>query len=428
MERLMQYVWQHRLWPQTHLHTVDGLPVQIIDPGRLNTDSGPDFFNAKIVIDGHMWAGDVEIHVRASDWHRHGHDNDPAYDSVILHIVDRDDTAIKRSNGEIIPQMQMACTPDFNRRYSELVDRADRDIPCAQSIAEMPKIYIADWIESLAFERIYDKTTRIESLLERSEGDWETACYATIARGLGFGVNGDPFERLALATPLMFIGRHCDSLATIEALLFGQSGLLDPTSPTPDSYAATLQREYAFLAHKFNLRPLQSPGWKMARMRPANFPHRRIATLAALLYGGTRMMGRLLEIRTPDDAYKMFAPPLTGYWCNRYSFGAPTVNTGTALSRTSINGLIINAVVPLQYAYALAHDDSSLADRAIALLESLPPERNVIIESFANAGLKSDNAFTPQGIIQLRRAYCETRKCLYCRIGHRMLASKCPRE
>lgn len=428
MERLMQYVWQHRLWPQTHLHTVDGLPVQIIDPGRLNTDSGPDFFNAKVIIDGHMWAGDIEIHVKASDWHRHGHDNDPAYDSVILHIVDRDDTAIKRSNGEIIPQMQMACTPDFNRRYSELVDRADRDIPCAQSIAEMPKIYIADWIESLAFERIYDKTTRIESLLERSGGDWETACYATIARGLGFGVNGDPFERLALATPLMFIGRHCDSLATIEALLFGQSGLLDPTSPTPDSYAATLQREYAFLAHKFNLRPLQSPGWKMARMRPANFPHRRIATLAALLHRGTRMMGRLLEIRTPDDAYKMFAPPLTGYWSNRYSFGAPTTNTGTALSRTSTNGLIINAVVPLQYAYALAHDDTSLADRAIALLESLPPEKNVIIESFANAGLKSDNAFTSQGIIQLRRAYCETRKCLYCRIGHRMLASKCPRE
>lgn len=428
MERLMQYVWQHRLWPQTHLHTVDGLPVQIIDPGRLNTDSGPDFFNAKVIIDGHMWAGDIEIHVKASDWHRHGHDNDPAYDSVILHIVDRDDTAIKRSNGEIIPQMQMACTPDFNRRYSELVDRADRDIPCAQSIAEMPKIYIADWIESLAFERIYDKTTRIESLLERSGGDWETACYATIARGLGFGVNGDPFERLALATPLMFIGRHCDSLTTIEALLFGQSGLLDPTSPTPDSYVASLQREYAFLAHKFNLRPLQSPGWKMARMRPANFPHRRIATLAALLHGGTRMMGRLLEIRTPDDAYKMFSPPLTGYWSNRYSFGAPTTNTGTALSRTSTNGLIINAVVPLQYAYALAHDDSTLADRAIALLESLPPERNVIIESFANAGLKSDNAFTSQGIIQLRRAYCETRKCLYCRIGHRMLASKCPRE
>ncbi len=428
MERLMQYVWQHRLWPQSHLHTVDGLPVQIIDPGRLNTDAGPDFFNAKIIIDGHTWAGDIEIHVRASDWHRHGHDNDPAYDSVILHIVDRDDTAIQRSNGETIPQMQMPCTPDFNRLYSDLVNRADRDIPCAQSIAEMPKIYLADWIESLAFERIYDKTSRIESILNRTDGDWETACYATIARGLGFGVNGDPFERLALATPLMFIGRHCDSLTTIEALLFGQSGLLDQTTPTTDSYAATLQREYAFLAHKFNLRPLQSPGWKMARMRPANFPHRRIATLAAMLHSGTRMMSRLLEIRTPDDAYLMFSPSLTGYWANRYSFGAATANTGTPLSRTSINGLIINAVVPLQHAYAMAHDDSVLADRSIALLESLPPERNTIVESFASAGLKADNAFTSQGVIQLRRAYCETRKCLYCRIGHRMLAAKCPRK
>ena len=428
MERLMQYVWQHRLWPQTHLHTVDGLPVQIIDPGRLNTDAGPDFFNAKIVIDGHTGAGDIEIHVRASDWHRHGHDNDPAYDSVILHVVDRDDTAIKRSNGETIPQMQMSCTPDFHRRYNDLVNRADRDIPCAQSITEMPKIYISDWIESLAFERIYDKTTRIESILQRAGGDWETACYATIARGLGFGVNGDPFERLALATPLMFIGRHCDSLTTIEALLFGQSGLLDPTAPTPDGYTASLQREYAFMAHKFDLRPLQSPGWKLARMRPANFPHRRIATLAALLHSGTRMMSRILEIRTRDDAYAMFSPSLTGYWINHYNFGPTSPNTGSPLSRTSINGLIINAVVPLQHAYAMAHNDTELADRAIALLESLPPEKNIIVESFANVGLKADNAFTSQGVIQLRRAYCETRKCLYCRIGHRMLAAKCPRK
>ena len=292
----MQYVWQHRLWPHSHLRTVDGLPVQIIDPGKLNTDAGPDFFNAKIVIDGRKWAGDVEIHVRASDWHRHGHDDDPAYDSVILHVVDRDDTAIRRSNGEIIPQLQMACTPDFSRRYNDLVGRADRDLPCAATIASMPGIYMADWLESLAFERIYSKTDRIDGLLSRMGGDWESACYITIARSLGFGINGDPFERLAISTPLMFIAKHCDSLLTIEALLFGQSGLLD--AAPADSYVESLRREYAFMAHKFGLKPLQSPGWKMARMRPANFPHRRIATLAALLHGGTRMMSRLLEIRS----------------------------------------------------------------------------------------------------------------------------------
>ena len=421
----MQYVWQHRLWPHSHLRTVDGLPVQIIDPGKLNTDAGPDFFNAKIVIDGRKWAGDVEIHVRASDWHRHGHDDDPAYDSVILHVVDRDDTAIRRSNGEIIPQLQMACTPDFSRRYNDLVGRADRDLPCAATIASMPGIYMADWLESLAFERIYSKTDRIDGLLSRMGGDWESACYITIARSLGFGINGDPFERLAISTPLMFIAKHCDSLLTIEALLFGQSGLLD--AAPADSYVESLRREYAFMAHKFGLKPLQSPGWKMARMRPANFPHRRIATLAALLHGGTRMMSRLLEISNAADPAALFSPELTGYWANRYSFGAAGGNTGTALSQSSVAGLIINAVVPLQIAYAQTHDNTALSDRAVGLLESLPAERNVIVDAFRHAGIRVDNAFISQSVIQLRRAYCETRKCLFCRIGHRMLAAHCPR-
>lgn len=426
MERLMQYVWQHRLWPHTHLRTVDGLPVQIIDPGRLNTDAGPDFFNAKVVIGGKTWAGNVEIHVRASDWHRHGHDGDPAYDSVILHVVDRDDTAIRRSNGEIIPQMRMACTPDFNRRYNELVARADRDIPCAESIASMKSVYLTDWLESLAFERIHSKTDRIEGLLQRSGGDWETACYVTVARCLGFGVNGDPFERLALSTPLLFIAKHCDSLLTIESLLFGQSGLLE--SAPADPYVESLRREYSFMAHKFGLRRPQSLGWKMARMRPANFPHRRIATLAALLHGETRMMSRVLKVRTLNDAAELFSPELTGYWANRYIFGAPSANTGASLSRSSVAGLTINAVVPLQYAYGTAHDDSAMTDRAIDLLESLPAERNVIVDAFSHAGIKVANAFLSQSVIQLRRAYCEPRKCLYCRIGHRMLAARCPRD
>lgn len=422
----MQYVWQHRLWPHSHLRTVDGLPVQIIDPGRLNTDSGPDFFNAKVSIDGKTWAGDVEIHVRASDWHRHGHDNDPAYDSVILHVVDRDDTAIRRSNGEIIPQMRMACAPDFNRCYHELVARADRDLPCAASIAEMKPVYLTDWLESLTFERIYSKTDRIDNLLQRSGGDWETACYVTIARCLGFGVNGDPFERLALSTPLMFIAKHCDSLPTIEALLFGQSGFLD--SAPGDPYVESLRREYTFMAHKFGMRRPQSLGWKMARMRPANFPHRRIATLAALLHEGTRMMSRILSVRNIDDAVAIFSPRLTGYWADRYIFGVPSANTGASLSRSSVAGIVINAVVPLQYAYGTAHDDRAMTDRAIELLESLPAERNVIVDAFSRAGIKISNAFLSQSVIQLRRAYCEPRKCLYCRIGHRMLAARCPRD
>lgn len=422
----MQYVWQHRLWPHSRLRTVDGRLVRIIDPGRLNTDAGPDFFNAKIAIDGRIWAGDVEIHVRASDWHRHGHDKDPAYDSVILHVVDRDDTAIHRRNGEIIPQMQMACTPDFNRRYARLVETADRDLPCAETIVDMPSVYTADWIDALAFERIYAKADHINRILDRFGGDWDSTAYVTLARCLGFGLNGEPFERLALSVPLMFIAKHCDSLLTIEALLFGQSGLLD--TARADDYTTRLQKEYAFMCHKFGLRRPQPLGWKMSRMRPANFPHRRIATLAALLHDAPRLMSRILETDTPDKAADLFTVNLTGYWINHYTFGAPSSGATQSLSRSSVVGLAINAIAPLKMAYGMAHDDSRLTDGAIALLQSLPPERNSIVDMFKNTGIKLTDAFSTQGVIQLRREYCNPRKCLYCRIGHRMLAARTPRD
>lgn len=424
----MQYVWQHRLWPQQELRTVDGRKLRIIDPGRLNTDAGPDFFNAKISIDGCVWAGDIEIHVRASDWHRHGHDGDPAYDSVILHVVDRDDEPIKRRNGETIPQMQMSCTPDFHLRYSALVDRADRDLPCAQTIREMPPVYLSDWLDSLAFERLYDKTDRIGRLLERFGSDWESVAYVVLARCLGFGINGEPFERLALSLPMMFIARHSDSLMSVEALMFGQSGLTDNVEH-PDDYTARLIAEYDFMAHKFGLKKPQSLGWKMSRMRPANFPHRRIAILAAIMHRGWRLMSRILEIENVEQATELLSAELTGYWTTHYTFGAASAGAPTSMSRSSVTGLIINAVVPLQHAYAMAHKDTALADRAVELLQSLPPEHNAIVDMFIHAaGLRLSSAFATQSVIQLRRAYCEPRKCLYCRIGHRLLAARVPRH
>lgn len=420
MERLMQYVWQHRLWQPAMMMTVDGRRVSVLDPGRLNTDAGPDFFNAKVRIDGHVWAGDVEIHVRASDWHRHHHDGDPAYDSVILHVVDYDDAMIRRSDGEVIPQLRMPCAPEFHRLYSAMVSRSDIDLPCGGSIAEIPPVYMSDWMSALAYERLYTKTDRLSGLLDRLAGDWESVCYVTVARALGFGINGDPFERLALSVPRMMIGKHRDSLLTVEALLLGQSGLLPESG---DSYSQALKREYEYMAHKFGMRAPQSLGWKMARMRPANFPQRRIALLAALMTDGNRLMSRVLEVRTSDDAARLLNPPMSEYWKHHYTFGAASERACGAMSRASVNGLIINAIVPLMFGYGQAHDDPTLTDRAIDLLSQLPPESNSLVEMFARAGLKADNAMTSQALIQLRRAYCETHKCLYCRIGHRLLAS-----
>ena len=427
MERLMQYIWQHRLWIQHNLSTVDGRRVRILDPGRLNTDSGPDFFNAKIAIDGHTWAGDVEIHVSASDWHRHGHDGDRAYDSVILHVVDRDDTIIHRSNGELIPQMRMPCQPQFREHYNMLVSRSDIDLPCATELRSLPALHSGAWLDSLAFERLYDKAERIESILRRTNGDWESAAFVTIARSLGFGTNGDPFERLAMSLPLVLIGKHSDSLTSIEALLFGQSGLLDdPRAFGP--YADRLRQEYRYLAHKFGLKRPEGMIWKMSRMRPAGFPHRRIATLAAMLFGGFRMLAAILETESLDDAVRLFSPDLSPFWNCHYNFGAEQQGAVSAFSRASVAGLVINSVIPLQMAYGLTHDDNSLCDRAVELLHTLAPEKNSIVTLFERAGIKARDAFMTQALIQLRRNYCEPHKCLYCRIGHRMLAALSRRE
>lgn len=421
MERLMQYVWQHRLWVQPDMRTVDGRRILVLDPGQLNTDAGPDFFNAKVIIDGQTWVGDVEIHVRASDWHRHGHDGDKAYDSVILHVVERDDTLIKRPDGETIPQLRMPCCADFSEKYNYMVGRSDIDLPCAGFLPEIPSLHITDWMESLAYERLYDKAGHILELVERLSGDWESACYVTVARALGFSVNGDPFERLALSLPLRFIGKHSDSLFTIEALLFGQSGLLPEHSPE-GSYPAQLMREYSFMVHKFGLVPPQSLQWKMSRMRPANFPHRRIALLAAMLHGGFQLMSRIISVQSVEDASHILNPTLSGFWKTHYTFGAPSAHVGDNLSRSSVNGLIINAIVPIIFAYAQFRADDELASRAVSFLLLLPPEQNHISTLFKNVGLPMRDAFHTQAAVQLRRQYCQQHKCLYCRIGHRTLS------
>lgn len=424
MERLMQYIWQHRLWPVAEMTTVDGERVSVIDPGRLNTDSGPDFFNAKLSIRGQMWAGDVEIHVRATDWYRHHHDRDRAYDSVVLHVVGKDDGRVTRPDGRVIPQLRMNCAADFHQHYRALVAGAASELPCHEEIAAMPPVHLRSWIDSLAYERLYAKTGRIERYLTHFSGDWESVCFVTLARSLGFGTNSEPFERLALSVPLKFLGKHSDSQLSLEALLFGQAGLLDSVAET-DPYITLLKREYAFLAHKFSLSKPGCLGWKMSRMRPANFPHRRIAFLALMAFGGFRMMSRIVGLRKAEDVAKLFNAELIGYWSSHYTFNSQLDSSrAVALGRNAVDVLTINTVVPLLHAYGSATGDSMLCDVAVGMLQEMRAESNSVVTLFGKHGLKCDDAFTSQAVLQLRREYCEPRKCLYCRIGHRMLSKR----
>jgi len=422
MEGLLQYIWQHRLWLSEDMVTNDGRRVRVIDPGLLNTDAGPDFFNAKVEIDGHLWVGNVEIHVRASDWKRHHHDEDPAYDSVILHVVEKDDAPVHRINGELIPQVELRVSPRFNECYDRLIN-ATVELPCAARIKEVPQLTVTEWIEALAFERLHGKVDRVRELYDRYNGSWEDICYVMLARTLGFGINNDAFERLARVTPLRLLHKHSDSILQVEALLLGQAGLLNGAHDS-ETYYQQLTREYAFLANKFSLRPIEGSAWRLFRSRPQNFPYRRIALLAQFVHGGFNLMNDILDAAGDTSALReLFDIELSGYWATHYSFGKPSPSAGRALSSGSIDIVLINVVAPLYYARGEMTDDYTMTDRAIELLEDLRPERNSIVTMFQNAGIRCDNALTSQALIQLRRSYCEARKCIYCRLGHRLLAT-----
>lgn len=427
MEQLMQYVWQHRLWRSEDMTTNDGRRVRVLDPGLLNRDAGPDFFNAKIEIDGRVWVGNVEIHVRASDWRRHGHDTDKAYDNVILHVVDKDDAPVYRTNGERIPQLVLQVSPRFGERYAQLVD-ARVELPCASQLANVPQLTITEWMEALAFERLHAKVERIREWWNLYSGSWEDICYVALSRALGFGINSDAMERLARRTPLRLLHKHSDSLLQVEALLLGQAGLLDDEALLTDHYYAQLRREYAFLRNKFSLEPMEAEVWKMFRIRPQNFPHRRIALLAHYVQGGFRLMRQILDTHGEKALRELFQVELKGYWATRYGFGKESPIAARALSNGSIDIVLINLVAPLYYAYGELTDDYAMTDRAVSLLEELKPEQNAIVAAFGAAGIKAKDALMSQAIIQLKRGYCEPRKCIYCKIGHRLLKEAAHRE
>lgn len=417
----MQYVWKHRLWRSEDMVTNTGKKVRVVDPGLLNTDAGPDFFNAKIEIDGHMWVGNVEMHYRATDWKRHRHDSDKAYDSVILHVVAKDDAPVRRTNGELIPQLVLEVSPQFNADYASLVG-ATIEVPCATKIKQVPHLTIVEWVEGLAFERLHGKVERIHQLLNSFNGSWEDVCYVTLARNFGFGINNDAFERLARRTPLRLLGKHSDSVLQIEALLFGQAGMLDAQKPGMDSYYNQLCTEYAFLSNKFQLTPMEKESWKLFRIRPQNFPYRRIAMLAQFIEGGFRMMNRILEAEGEKEMRALFEVELSGYWTKHYTFGKPNERATATLSRSSIDIILINTVAPLLYAYGELTGNYEMTDKAIRLLEDLRAENNSIVSHFVAYGIDCPDALTSQALVQLKREYCDARKCIYCKIGHHLLS------
>ncbi len=431
IEKLMQYIWQTGLWGRGVLTTVDGHRVEIIDRGQLNTASGPDFFNAKIKIGDTTWAGNIECHVRASDWHRHGHDDDPAYDNVILHVVAADDCAITLPGGREVPQVVMENITYYHNFYDRLIHRDSASVPCAEQLSSLSQIEVAEWLGALGFERLHRKVGDIATLLTASHGDWAETAYIILARALGFGANADPMERVARSVPMKVLSKHSDQIYTLEAILLGQASLIDTgiNALAPGSYAddyhRRLSEEYAFMAKKFSLTPVNIPGWKVGAVRPGNSPWRRLALLAALVRSNVVSGSRLFEVKDVEHARRLFDAATSDYWQSHWRFGA-TSTAVMEISRASRDILIINAVVPLMYARGEATADYHLMARATTMLQDMLPERNAIVRQFDSLGIVARDALDSQALIELYKVYCQQRRCISCRFAHRLLAKSLP--
>jgi len=424
MEHLLHYVWKHKLFPLKVLQTTNGLPVEVIDPGLQNPNAGPDFFNAKLKINGILWVGNIEIHAHASDWFHHGHDSDKVYDSVILHVVGEADGEITRTNGEVIPQLQLTCPEHIRAHYHELCV-ADQYPACYPVLASLPKLTVHSWLTALQTERLEQKARLITQRLEHCNNNWEDAFFITLARNFGFGLNGDAFETWAGLLPLRAVDKHRNDLFQIEALFYGLAGLFEDTflkKEQEDEYSLRLCKEFRYLQRKFEFtRVMDATLWRFLRLRPENFPHIRLAQLAYLYQKGDKLFSRLLEAETLSEVRELLTTRTSAYWESHYLFGQTSPHKEKTLGERSKNLIIINTVTPFLYTYGLHKADERMCERAGRFLEELKAEDNHITRAWSNAGLSVATAADSQALIQLRKEYCDKRKCLFCRFGYEYL-------
>ena len=406
------------------LQTTTGEPVEVIDAGLPNTNAGPDFFNAKLKIGGTLWVGNIEVHILASDWMRHGHDKDAAYDNVILHVAETVDCEVFRANGVPVPQLQLPCPDPVRQRYDEL-SHAEIYPPCYSILSSLPKLTVHSWLSALQVERFEQKAHLIATRLERCNNHWEDVFFITLARNFGFGLNGDAFEAWASRLPFRAIDKHRDDLFQVEAFFFGQAGLLDEELPDADGYYRKLQKEFRYLQHKFELSvPMTATQWRFLRLRPGNFPHVRLAQLANLYYKERSLFSRIMEADTLEAVRKLLTVTTSPYWEEHFNFRKVSSSREKQVGKNAQNLIIINTVIPFLYAYGLHKADELLCERATGFLESLKAEDNHIIRHWSGAGLPVSTAADSQALLQLQKEYCDKKDCLRCRFGFEYLRRK----
>lgn len=422
-EELLHYLWKFRLYKPGLYSTCNGLPLEIIHPGLHNTDSGPDFFNAKIKIDNTLWAGNVEIHHKSSDWERHEHHLNKAYDNVILHVVFQNDASTKNSAGIEIPTWEIPIESIHLKNYEALLKNQNW-IPCAHGIANVNQIEIQSWIERMVVEKLENKVTVIRHLLQQSQNNWDEVLYIYLVRSFGFGINNQPFEQLARQTPWKTVLKNNDNLLRLEALFLGQAGFLSHLVHE-DEYVQSLQKDYQFLANKYQLASISQHQWKFLRLRPSNFPTIRLIQLAKLFHNSSSLFSSILNIENKAQLMELFNVEGSEYWNTHYRPGIQSPFQKKQLGKVSVDLLIINSIIPVIFAYGKLRNNEILCNRAVNFLEDIKPESNSIIKSWSKLGININSAFQSQGLVYLKQTYCHNKRCLHCRIGH-LVISKTP--
>ena len=420
-EDLLQYVWSMKLFGKHPLITTDGEMISIIKPGTWNHNAGPDFFNAKIKIDNLILAGNVELHVKSSDFKKHNHQKNKSYNNLVLHVVYENDTTENEIPHTSTLELKQFISPILLKKYYLFYQNRDW-IPCQSLLKKTDIKNLSFWLERMLIEKWEHKSFEIDALLKLNQNNWEETFYVFVARHFGNPVNADAFELLARNIPLKTLAKCKNNLHQIEAILFGVSGLLKTKSN--DEYQTNLIKEFNFLSKKFGLATIEMSNWKFSRMRPGNFPTIRIAQFASLIHSSSHLLSKIAAANTVKQLKQLLNLTSSEYWNTHYQFGKLTTSKSKQLGDKTIELLIVNAFLPFLFHYAKHHGNELLQQKCLDLMNDIHSEKNSVISKWNDCGIKATTAKETQGLLWLKKKYCSEIKCLSCNIGHQLLSTE----
>lgn len=418
-EDLLQYIWQFQYFNNSELLTSSGEKIQILYPGTHNRNQGPDFIQAKIKIGETLWIGNVELHINSSGWNLHKHSSDSNFKNIILHVVWNNDAQVKDYSGHKLPALELKHRVPklLLEKYKELMEAAGF-IPCEKQVTDVNELVLINWKQRLIAERLIAKSEKIFSILHETNFHWEETFWWLIAANFGLTVNSDFFREIAKTLPVSILAKHKNNLLQIEALLFGQAGLLN--SEFTEKYPAMLQKEYKFYQKKYKLK---SPNGKLffLRMRPANFPTIRLAQLSMLVHESEHLFSKIKDASSVNEVKQMLDVKANDYWHYHYIFDQEINHKEKRLGTQMNNNILINTIVPVLFAFGMHHKEQVYKDKAIKWLDELSSEKNAITRGFETLGFINKTALDSQSLIQLKNEYCNKKRCLDCAIGNSLL-------